>query len=181
MGQTGKEHLTAEKCAENLANFAIDRTDLKEILNTLPADSGFNPTTVEYELQILKILSVGWAISLYIPSTDETKQPLSNAYWGHIREIADNISSLTGTTTGKEIDYFEIIKERLDSYVDAMQANPDQETLPSSIMGKSFARACMSPDNAAVILAGEKMFVLTVGAVKEYLDSVTVTIDRKDV
>ncbi|MCP4722569.1 MAG: hypothetical protein GY860_24195, partial [Desulfobacteraceae bacterium] len=49
-----KEPLTVQKLAQNLASFAIDRTDLKELLSALPAENSLNITTIEYELGILK-------------------------------------------------------------------------------------------------------------------------------
>ncbi|HKK90352.1 MAG TPA: hypothetical protein VJ936_03065, partial [Desulfobacteraceae bacterium] len=70
MGQAKKEALSIEKLAENLATFAIDRNDLKMLMGGIPDNSDLNLTSVEYELQILKILSVGWAISFYMPTGD---------------------------------------------------------------------------------------------------------------
>jgi len=173
MGQLKKDPLTVEKLAENLATYAIDRNDLKEMLKTLPEDTGLNITTVEYELQILKILSVGWAISFYMPAGDNKKN-VTRLFWEYIREISKNISNLTETTTGKAIDYFAILRQRLDDYVAAMQHHSSRVKDPSVIMGPVFANACKSPDNPIAILAGTKMFTLCLGGVKEYLDAVEI-------
>ena len=174
MGQEKKESISVEKMALDLSSFAIDRTDLKELLAAIPGDTGLNMTTVEYELQLLKILSVGWALSFFIPVTDKNKGPLTQIFWENIREISGNISALTQTTTGKSVDYFEILKERLNTYLDAMQKNPETSQNPAVIIGPAFALTCHSENNPAAILTGTKMFTLTLGAVKEYLNAVKI-------
>lgn len=166
--------LTVEDLARNLASFAIDRTDLKELMAALPRENNLNMTTVEYELGILKILSVGWGIAFYMAVTDKNKAPLTETYWEMIREIAQNISTLTETTTGAKIDYFNILKERLDIFVGQMQANTTEASEPTTIMGPAFADACGSPGDPMAILTGTKMFTLTLGAVKEYLAAVKI-------
>ena len=54
-----------EKAAEALFNFAVDREDVKALVANLPEETDIQGVTVEYELQILKIISVGWSISYY--------------------------------------------------------------------------------------------------------------------
>ena len=173
VGQSKIEPLSVEKMGENLAMFAINRDDLKEMLASLPKDDGFNITTVEYELQILKILSVGWGIAFYMED-GEKKQQLTRIFWEHIRQISHNISTLTETTTGQKIDYFKILKTRLDNYLKIMQENSQGASDPSQLIGPAFAAACQSRDNAIVILVGTKMLTLTIGAVKAYLDAVEI-------
>ena len=170
----GPDSLTVEMAAQNLATFAIDRTDLKALMAALPGENTLNMTTLEYELGILKILSVGWGIAFYMAATDRNKAPLTTAYWEMIREISQNISTLTETTTGTSIDYFNILKERLDTFVAQMQDNATGATEPTAVIGPAFARACGSPDDPMAILTGTKMFTLTLGAVKEYLDAVRI-------
>ncbi len=174
METDSNQPLTPEKLAQNLATFAIDRTDLKELLAAIPADSAVNKTTIEYELQLLKILSVGWAISFFMPATDKNKGVVSELFWESIQEISKNISNLTQTTTGQDIDYFEIIKERLNTYLAVMQKNPEETQNPAAVMGPAFADICSCTGDAVAILTGTKMFTLTLGAVKEYLNTVRV-------
>jgi len=169
MNGSQNDPISIEQLARNLASFAIDRTDLKALLAAIPEKNDLNLHTVEYELGILKILSVGWGIAFYMAATDKNKAPLTESFWEMIREIARNISTLTETTTGTKIDYFAILKERLDSYVKEMQENPNQTEEPSAIMGPAFAKACRAPEDPIAILTGTKMFTLTLGAVKEYL------------
>ncbi|MCF6248178.1 MAG: hypothetical protein L3J69_12585 [Desulfobacula sp.] len=166
--------LTPDKLAENLATFAIDRTDLKALLSAIPEDSSVNRTTIEYELQLLKILSVGWAISFFMPATDKNKDQVTQIFWNTIQEISKNISTLTQTSTGQNINYFEIIKERLNLYLAAMQKDPAETQNPAAVMGPIFAGICKAKDDAVAILTGTKMFTLTLGAVKEYIKAVRI-------
>ncbi len=174
MGQKKQNTITVEKLARDLANFAIDRTDLKELLATLPENGTTNLTTVEYELQILKILTVGWGIAFFMPPGDKNKQPVTGMFWEHIREISQKISDLTKTTTGQDIDYFSILKQRLDTYLEVMKKNPDTAQNPVTVMGPAFASACSHENDAVAILTGTKMFTLTLGAVKEYLNAMKI-------
>lgn len=168
------DKISIDQLAQNLATFALDRTDLKELLSVLPKENELDLNTMEYELGILKILSAGWGIAFYMAVSDKNKSPLNQCYWETIREISQNISTLTQTTTGTQIDYFAILKERLDIYVKAMQNNPNQATEPTAVMGPAFAKICNQDDDPMAILLGTKMFTLTLGAVKEYLASVDI-------
>ncbi len=170
----GTGELTVEELARNLASFAIDRTDLKSLMAALPPQNTLNMTTLEYELGILKILSVGWGISFYMAATDKHKAALTQNYWEMIRDISQNISTLTHATTGTKIDYFTILKERLDHFVGMLQENPSGATEPTAVIGPTFASACGSPDDPMAILTGTKMFTLSLGAVKAYLSAVTI-------
>lgn len=80
MGQTKIEPLSVEKFGENLAAFAINRDDLKMLLTTVPDSEKSRLTTIEYELQILKILSVGWGIAFYMKE-GEKKQSVTTIFW----------------------------------------------------------------------------------------------------
>lgn len=173
MGQATMEPITIDQLAENLATFAINRDDLKMLLQAMPPDDTVDQTCVEYELQILKILSVGWAISFYMEDKP-IKKELNQRFWNNIKEIAKNISQLTETTTGQAVDYFSILKQRMDSYVDIMKQNTTEGTDPTFIMGPAFADACLCHDNAAVILTGTKLFTMTLGGIKEYLNAVDI-------
>ncbi|MGD9826765.1 MAG: hypothetical protein AB7U36_20650 [Desulfobacter sp.] len=166
--------LTVDQVAENLSAFAIDRADIKSLLGAIPQGHPIDLTRLEYELAILKILSVGWGLAFFIPATDTNKTPLTQTFWEQIRQIANSVSTLTETTTGTRIDYFGILKERLDTFVQQMQKHQAQKVNPTNVMGPVFANACGTPDDPVVILAGTKMFALTLGSVKEYLAAVKI-------
>jgi hypothetical protein len=173
MGQTQKKSIIVEELAINLSTYAIDREDLKALLQTIPEKNDLNMATVEYELQILRILSVGWAISFYM-AQQPGKKRVSLLFWEEIRKVATKISTLLETTSGQAIDYFNILKQRLDLYVRAMQKNPDGSSEPTAVMGPAFAAACNAPHNPIAILVGTKMFTLCLGGVKSYLDSLEI-------
>lgn len=171
MKKSEPEVTSVEKMAKDLSAFAIDRSDLKELMGSLPEQNDLNLTTIEYELSILKILSTGWGISFYLSVTDPRKTLLTDTFWRAIQDISHQISTLAQTTTGQTIDYFNILKERLDIYVLRMQENQTPDAEPTAVIGPAYASICGCPNNPVAILIGTKMFALTLGAVKEYLDA----------
>lgn len=92
MGQTKIEPLSVEKFGENLAAFAINRDDLKMLLTTVPDSEKSRLTTIEYELQILKILSVGWGIAFYMKEGEKNSQ--LQQYFGKTFKRSQEISQI---------------------------------------------------------------------------------------
>ncbi len=129
-----------EKAGEDLLSFAIDRKDVKWLMAQLPEEAEIKRGTVEYELQILKIISVGWSISYYLENSSHKNQ-LLELYWNAVYELSQSISSTAGLMIDNDIDYFQILKDRLDMYVDAMAKKPDA-TEPAAVIGPEFARNC---------------------------------------
>jgi hypothetical protein len=168
--KSAEEKTGIEKAGEDLFNFALDREDVKALVANLPAEADIHGVTVEYELQILKIISVGWSISYYLEKGPQKTQ-LSELYWQAVQEFSRNISRSTGLMTGHEIDYFQILRDRLDMYLDALNANP-YLSQPVSVIGPEFARTCGNVDDAFTVLTGAKMFSATIGSVKEYLEAI---------
>ena len=72
---------------------------------------------------------------------------------------------------GQDIDYFQILKERLDMYVDAMAQKPEAPE-PSTVIGPEFARTCGNEDDISTFMTGSKMFLSTIGQVKEYFETI---------
>jgi hypothetical protein len=168
--KTSEEKKTGiEKAGEDLFNFAVDREDVKTLVANLPEEIDVQVVTVEYELQILKIISVGWSIAYYLEKGPQKTQ-LAECYWQEVQQFANNISASTGLVTGHEIDYFQILKDRLDMYLAALNENP-QVTQPVSVIGPEFARTCGNVDDAFTALTGAKMFSATIGSVREYLEA----------
>ncbi len=159
-----------EKAGGDLFDFAIDRESLKAILDTLPEDAPLNKNKVEYELQILKIISVGWGISFCLEDVT-FKQQISEVFWKAVQEFSQSLSTATSLTSGQDIDYFTILKERLDMYVDALNKQP-HATEPAVVIGPEFAKTCGNKDEVFTVMAGSRMFISTIGGVKEYLRSV---------
>jgi len=158
-----------EKAGEALFNFAVDHEDVKALVANLPEETDIQGVTVEYELQILKIISVGWSISYYLEKGPQKTQ-LAELYWQAVEQFSQSISRSTGLMTGHEIDYFQILKERLDMYLDALNEN-SFGSQPVSVIGPEFARTCGKVDDAFTVLTGAKMFSATIGSVKEYLEA----------
>ena len=159
-----------EKAGEDLISFAIDREDVKWLMAQLPEEAEIKRGPVEYELQILKIISVGWSISYYLENSSHKNQ-LLELYWNAVFELSQSISTTAGLMIDNDIDYFQILKDRLDMYVDAMAKKPDA-TEPAAVIGPEFTRNCGDVDDIFTIMTGSKMFIATIGGVKEYFESI---------
>lgn len=154
--------------AEQLFQFAIDRGDMNVILEALPIEAPEKRTAVAYEIQLLRIISVGWGISFFLEN-DTLKNQLGQQYWEQVRAFSTTLSTSASLTVGSAINYFEIIKKRLDTYVEALDAAgkiPD----PAVVIGPVFADVCGDKEDALAVLAGSKMFSHTILAVRQYLD-----------
>ncbi len=172
MNKSSLEKVSIEKASEDLFDFAIDRSDIKLILQNLPEDIKINRVSVEYEIQLLKILAIGWSISFFLDESS-LKKELSKSFWNAVQSFSQNISILSSSSTGKGIDYFNTLKERLDTYLNTLNLIPDNPD-PLASIGPKFAEICGSKDNANIMLSGSKVFNLSVGSVKNYFESVQI-------
>lgn len=168
MKTSKKKKSDIEKIGEDLFNFAIDRDDVKWLMAHLAKEADIKRASVEYELQILKIISVGWSISYYLEDNPK-KDQLLELYWKAVYEFSKSLSSTTELMIGQDIDYFQILKDRLDMYVGALAKKPDA-TEPAVVIGPEFARTCGNKDDIFTFMTGSKMFISTIGSVKEYLE-----------
>lgn len=155
--------------AEALFRFAIDREDTKWLLSQLPKTATVKPVALEYELQILKIITVGWSISYFL-AEDPLKDDLSGEFWKSMFSFSQTLSETTELMIGQNIDYFQTLRERLDRYVNAMNERPDASD-PASVVGPVFARACGVPDDVFTVLIGSRMFVSTLQRTRDYLEN----------
>jgi hypothetical protein len=169
MGNSAEKKTGIEKAGEDLFNFAVDRADVKALVANLPEEAEIQGITVEYELQILKIISVGWSIAYYLEKGPQKTQ-LAEFYWQAVQQFSKSISTSTGLMIGHEIDYFQILKDRLNMYLYALNENP-YVSQPVAVIGPEFARTCGNGDDASTVLTGAKMFSATIGSVKEYLEA----------
>ncbi len=172
MNESSLEKVNTKKASEDLFDFAIDRSDIKLILQSLPEDKKINRVSVEYEIQLLKILAVGWSISFFLDESS-LKKELSESFWNAIQNFSQSISTLSSSSTGKEIVYFNILKERLDTYLTALNLISDSPD-PLIAIGPTFAKICGNEDNTHITLSGSKVFNLSVGGVKNYLESIQI-------
>jgi hypothetical protein len=159
-------NLPLDPVTEGLFNFAIDREDVKWLVANLPAEATAEANTVEYELQLVKIIFVGWSI-LYSMEECARRQEMAERYWQAIHELSANISQTTGLMIGKEVDYFAAVRERLDQYLGALQQ--DNGADPAGVVGREFARCCGAPDDLFTAMAGSRLFVATISRTKEIL------------
>lgn len=162
--------VSIQEIGESLANFSLDRESVQFALSRLPDEHSINKVAIEYEIQLLKILSVGWAISYFMEDHSE-KTPLIKKFWDVLFEFSKNLSSVTSLTIGKEVDYFRALKERIDIYLNALAEVPHVKD-PASVIGPTFARLCGNTDNVHVIMAGNRVFHLSLEGVKHFLESV---------
>jgi hypothetical protein len=162
MNESSLKKISIEKASEDLFDFAIDRSDIKLILQNLPEDIKINRVSMEYEIQLLKILAVGWL-----------KKELSESFWNAVQSFSQSISTLSSSSTGKGIDYFNTLKERLDTYLNALNSITDGPD-PLLAIGPKFAEICGSKNNAHIMLSGSKVFNLSIGGVKNYLESIQI-------
>ena len=170
MENSEEKNSEIEKIRDALFSFAIDREDIKWLMQRLPKEANIKRSSVEYELQILKIISVGWSISYYLENNLH-KNRLLELFWMAIYEFSQHLSTTTEFMIGQHIDYFQILQERLDEYVNAMAQNPGAPE-PSTVIGPEFARTCGNADDIFTFMTGSKMFLSTTGQVKEYLETI---------
>ncbi len=152
MEESEKEKSGIEKAGEDLFKFAFDREDVKELMSLLSEQADIKRETVEYELQILKFISVGWSITYYLKNVSH-KDQLAELYWKAVLEYSQSISETTALMIGQEIDYFQILKDRLDMYVEAMQKKSDASE-PAMVIGPGLARACGNVDDVCTVMTG---------------------------
>jgi len=173
MATASNEHTSLEKASENLVNFSVDREDLNRIITLLPEDDAVSRVTVEYEIPLLKIVSVGWAIAYFMEKRSE-KQALLEFFWNAIDEFSKSLSDVTNLTTGADINYFHLIKERVDTYVQALNMQPEAQD-PAAVIGPTFASICNAGDIVHVIMTGNRVFNAAIIGVKEYLAHINFT------
>lgn len=166
----GDEQSPIQKAVEDLAAFAFEREDVKWLLARLPKETSAPFVTVEYELSILKIITVGWSLTFFLENSP-VKAQLTESFWQTVFEFSKGISEATGLMIGKDIDYFQILKDRLDTYINALIGRGDEKE-PAEIIGPRFAEACGNAEDVFTQLTGAKMFANTFQRVRRYLQSI---------
>ncbi len=171
MNESSFKKNSIEKASEDLLDFAIDRSDIKLVLQNLPEDIKINRVSMEYEIQLLKILAVGWSIPFFLDKS-ALKKELSESFWNAVQSFSQSISTLSSSSTDK-VDYFNTLKERLETYLNALNSITDGPD-PLLAIGPKFAEICGSKNNAHIMLSGSKVFNLSIGGVKNYLESIQI-------
>jgi hypothetical protein len=170
MANSQEKTILIDQAAEDLFNYAIEREDVKWLMGQLGPAAKVTPATFEYELQILKIISVGWSISYHLAGHPKRKGAIGELFWRAVNNFSKELSETTGLMIGQDIDYFEILKMRLDQYVKSLEATP-QTPDPAVVIGPVFAGLCGHGDDIFAVMGGSKMFANTVARVRQYLEA----------
>ena len=170
MDDSQEKKTLIDQAAEDLFNFAVEREDVKWLMGHFSPAAKVTPATFEYELQILKIISVGWSISYHLEGHPKRKEVIGELFWRAVNNFSKALSETTGLMIGQDIDYFEILKKRLDQYVQAMEDNP-RAPEPAVVIGPVFAGLCGHRDDIFTVMAGSKMFANAVVRVRQYLEA----------
>jgi hypothetical protein len=166
------DSVSVAQASHRLLNFSVGKNDLMQAMLTVPVSDRVNRVTLQYELQALKIVTVGWALSFFMAGGAK-RDALSETYWNGVRAFAGAISSVTSGSVGKPVDYFQVLKQRLDTYVGALNHFPGVSD-PAAVVGPAFAMLCGCGDDPDVIFAGKFIFNASVSGVKSYLDQVRI-------
>ena len=167
MATSKQDPVRVERAAEHLITYAFEKEGIRNILSLIPASEEINPVGLEYEIQLLKIITVGWGISFFMENRKE-KQALSVSFWNGVQAFCQNIDSVTALMIPASIDYFQTIHQRLETYLEALQQQ-SEATDPAMVFGPAYARCCHQADNIHVIMAGNRVFTGALQAVREYL------------
>ncbi len=154
-----------------LFDYAVSREGLNVILDGIPEDESIKRGTVEYEMRILRIVTVGWGISFFMP-TSEQKVLLAEGYWNRVRAFSGQIAAISSSLTGDNIDFFQMIRQRVDQYMAVLNHFRDAGD-PAIVIGPTIAKICGSEDNPYLIISGKKMFHISLSGVKNYIESIT--------
>jgi len=166
--ETGDKDI--RKIGQNLANYAVDSADLKVILDAIHPEVRINRVSLEYEIKLLKIISIGWGLTFFLAENPE-KEVLTSTYWTAINLFSRDLSATASTAVSKNIDYFTILKERTNLYVSELSRN-SKITDPVTVIGPKFAELCGEMDNVHIVMVGNRAFSYSLKAVRDYLESI---------
>jgi hypothetical protein len=170
MASSSKKNIQIEEVVRSLVALSFSRDGLNQTLDGLPSDSAINTATLEYEFNLLKIISAGWGISFFM-AEGNCKKAVSEMYWSQIYEISRNISDITSASLGRKVEYFEILRNRINMYATALSALRLDDD-PAGVIGENFARLCGNEKDAHAVSCGQKAFSDSIACVKSYLDSI---------
>lgn len=157
----------ADQLLEELVEYAMDRAETRFLLDHWPRSQSTQPVRLEYELQILKIITIGWSLAYFLGHNPGGTN-LQDRFWQAVRQLAAEVSAATNLIIGQDIDYFSALKERLDQYVAAMNRQTRQLE-PAQVVGPEFAGLCGDRHDILIRTAGGKMFNNTLMRIRQYL------------
>jgi len=157
-----------ENTAYILFNYSVKREDLKELADSIIDNSTLSEQTILYELQILKIISTGVSIN-YLIKTPEAKNKISEYYWKYILDFSASVTEATKEYSNVELNYFDVIKEKLDFYLKELNQNKSAAE-PASVIGPSFAHQCGDDSDTFAVMAGAKLFKSVIGGLSKFFE-----------
>ncbi|TWI74333.1 hypothetical protein LZ24_00936 [Desulfobotulus alkaliphilus] len=152
--------------AESLVAYATQSNDILPLVEALPEESSIAGPTMEYEIRMLKILSVGWGLA-FLLAEHPAKTTLSELFWQRISLLSKEIDEIC-KSSGTEIDYFSALRKRLDMYVGALSraSNPED---PGREVGACYAGLCGDPEDSYALVAGRRVFTGVLSSLQNYL------------
>jgi hypothetical protein len=163
-GRDGK----AKELSHHLLNIAVNQRETKADISGVRSEEAVNWVAVEYEMQMMRIVAVGWAISYY-SSEAPAPENLAETFWEGVRAYCAAVSSMTEPVLGSGADYFGTVRQRLDHYVQVMAHFPDIAD-PAQVIGPTFAKLCGCGEDAAVIGLGRRVFSRCLARVQRCLN-----------
>ncbi|MGD8366587.1 MAG: hypothetical protein PVG78_03010 [Desulfobacterales bacterium] len=159
--------ISAKQLSHRLLNIAVNQRETKADISGVQSKAAVNWVAVEYEMQMMRIVAVGWAIS-YFSSEAAAPENLSETFWEGVGVYCAAVSSMTAPVLGSGSDYFGTVRQRLDHYVQVMAHFPDVAD-PARVIGPTFAKLCGCGENADVISLGRRVFSRCLARVQEQL------------
>ncbi|PIE74632.1 MAG: hypothetical protein CSA18_04055 [Deltaproteobacteria bacterium] len=156
-----------DQIVEKLFNFSILREDIIYLVNSVHEDSGLDKEALLYELQILKIISIGLSSNFLLKNKND-REKISEKYWLKILEFSKVLSETSKNFSGVDIDYFDILKKKFDVYLEEINENLDAKE-PAAVIGPCFASECGNRYNAFAVLSGAKIFKSCFSGVRKIL------------
>lgn len=169
MTDESESRTSAAEAVNRLLNIAVNQNETRADITGLSTDAAGSLIAVEYELQLLRIVVTGWAIS-YTVEEERLRKTLSEAFWEGIRTYAGAVSAMTGPVLGKDCDYFSMIRRRMDRYVQVVAHFPDA-TDPGLVIGPAFAQLCGCGRNVEAASLGRRVFNRCLARVQRQLSS----------
>ncbi|MCW7755125.1 hypothetical protein OOT00_14145 [Desulfobotulus sp. H1] len=161
-----EEKETMQELSESLVAYATHSKDILPFVEALPEESRIARPTMEYEMRMLKILSVGWGLA-FILSDHPARIELSEAFWHRISSLSKEIDEIC-KASGTEIDYFAALRKRLDIYVSALSGAKDPGD-PGIEVGSCYAELCGDAEDTYALVAGRRVFTGVLSSLHEYL------------
>lgn len=173
-----------ENMIGTLVRHSLTADELFPLIQGLPETSAIPQSRLEYELRILKILSMGWGLSYYLDE-GEVKEKIVTGFWKEIFLFSGELDQVAGAT-GLNLSYFSLLQERFTAYLARVEALPLKDII--KIMGLACADFCGDENDSYIFVVAKKVFADTLTTLQTYLgefgmpfdNSIRNRMDRQD-